>query len=66
MKSQLYRGLGSQISEVLADNGRKLNMIRIGIDDIFVPTGEKLAKKYFIDPYTVLEKSKNQFVQNGI
>ena len=46
----------------------KLNMIRIGIDDIFVPTGEKLdlAKYCGIDPYTVLEKIKNQFVQNGI
>ena len=35
-------------------------MIRIGIDDIFVPTGEKLdlAKYCGIDPYTVLEKTK--------
>ena len=67
-ESTLSGGLGSQISEVLADNGSKLNMIRIGIDDIFVPTGEKLdlAKYCGIDPHTALEKIKNQFIQNEI
>jgi 1-deoxy-D-xylulose-5-phosphate synthase len=57
-ESTLPGGLGSAIIEILSDNDMDNNAIRIGIDDIFVPVGDKqgLSKFCKIDPQSAYKQ----------